>query len=273
MGEVERNSHMPELPEVETIKNELAPHVIGRQITGVTLLWEGIVRHPSAEEFRSRLPGQEITGLTRRGKYLSFHLASGETLIIHLKMTGGLWLIPPDRFTRAVVNLDNGSIFFRDPRKFGSMWLVRDSSILKKLGVEPLEPGFTPRMLAGLLAKRQAPIKAVLLEQALIAGIGNMYADEALFTARIHPQRPAASLSTGEIERLHGAIRQVLLSGISSKGASTDTYFRPDGSKGTAHLQFQVAHRGGQPCPVCGTPIQRLAIRNRGSYSCPNCQH
>ncbi len=264
---------MPELPEVETIKNELAPHVVGRQITGVDLLWEKIVRYPSVEELRSRLPGQTITGLSRRGKYLIFSLDSGDLMIIHLKMSGTLWLRPPDRFTRAVIHLDNGSIFFRDPRKFGKIWLVKDGGMLSKLGPEALEPGFTPEVFARRLAKRTAPIKPVLLDQTLVAGVGNMYADEALFAAGIHPLRPSNSLSTEETTRLYDAIRQVLLSGISNKGASTETYFRPDGTRGTAHSRFQVAHRGGKPCPVCGTPVQRLAIRNRGTYFCPRCQH
>jgi formamidopyrimidine-DNA glycosylase len=269
---------MPELPEVETIKNELSPYVVGHRITDVTLFWEGIVRQPSVKEFCSRLIGQEIAGVARRGKYLIFSLTGGDLLIIHLKMSGSLLLKPasasPERFTRAIVHLNNGAaIFFRDPRKFGAMRLVEDSnSVVGKLGPEPLEPDFTAQVLAQRLAKRKAPIKAILLDQNFVAGIGNMYADEALFSAKIHPLRPADSLSPDEIERLHHAIQQVLRSGISNKGASTDTYFRPSGDRGTAHHQFRVAHQGGKPCPVCGTPIQRLPIRNRGTYFCPNCQ-
>ena len=153
------------------------------------------------------------------------------------------------------------------------MLLIEDSNtIVGKLGPEPLETSFTPQVLAQRLNSRKAPIKALLLDQHFIAGIGNMYADEALFAARIHPLRPGASLSPDEIERLHQAIQQVLWSGISNKGASTDTYFRPSGERGTAHFQFQVAHQRGKNCPACGTPIQRLPIRNRGSYFCPKCQ-
>ncbi len=269
---------MPELPEVETIKNELLPHVIGRRITDVTLLWEGIVRQLSVEEFRSRLAGQEITAVARRGKYLIFSLSSGDLLVIHLRMTGSLLLSrdssPPPKYTRAIIHLDNGTnIFFRDPRKLGVMLLVEDrNTIVCKLGPEPLEPDFTPELLAQRLAKRKAPVKAVLLDQSFIAGIGNMYADEALFTARIHPLRPGDSLSPDEVKRLYRAIQQALWSGISNKGASTNPYFRPSGERGTAHSQFRVAHRGGQPCPACGTAIQRLPIRNRGSYLCPKCQ-
>jgi formamidopyrimidine-DNA glycosylase len=193
-------------------------------------------------------------------------------------MTGSLLIdqdsSQPPKYTRAIINLDKDtSIFFRDPRKFGRMWLVENTdTIVGKLGPEPLEPGFTPQVLAQRLVKRKAPIKAILLDQHFIAGIGNMYADEALFAAGIHPLRSGNSLSPEEIERLHQAIQQVLWSAIGNKGASTDTYFRPSGERGTAHFQFKVAHRRGETCPVCDTPIQRLPIRNRGSYFCPNCQ-
>jgi len=270
---------MPELPEVETIKNELLPHIAGRRVTGVTLFWEGIVRQPPVEEFCSRLIGQRLTGLARRGKYLLFSLTSGEVLIIHLKMTGSLLLKPASaevgKFVRAIIHLDNGTeVHFRDPRKFGVMWLVKKADpVVGKLGPEPLEAGFTPQVLAQRLANRTAPIKALLYDQAVIAGIGNMYADEALFAAGIHPLRAGGSLSSEEIERLHRIIQQVLWSAIGNKGASTDTYFRPDGTRGTAHFEFQVAHRlGGKSCPVCGTPIERITVRNRGTYFCPKCQ-
>lgn len=270
---------MPELPEVETIKNELSPYVIGRGITAVALLWEGIVRQPSAEEFCSRITGQKIIGIARRGKYLIVNLSRGDLLILHMKMTGSLLIgqdsSEPPRFTRAIISLDDETnIFFRDPRKFGLMRLVKDkNSVVGKLGPEPLEADFTSQLLAQRLAKRIAPIKALLCDQNLIAGVGNMYADEALFAAKIHPLRSAASLSQVEIECLHGAIRQVLQAGIGNKGASVDTYFRPDGTRGTAHDEFKVAHqRGGKPCPVCGTPITRIVVRQRGTYFCPKCQ-
>ena len=270
---------MPELPEVETIKNELLPHILGRRVNGVTLLWEGIVRQPSVKEFCSRLIGQRLTGLTRRGKYLIFSLTSGDSLIIHLKMTGSLLLKPASaevgKFIRATLHLDKETgLHFRDPRKLGVMWLVEDAdSVVGKLGPEPLGAGFTPQLLAQRLTNRTAPIKALLCDQTFIAGIGNMYADEALFTARIHPLRSGRRLSSAEIERLHRAIQQVLWSAIGNKGASVDTYLRPDGTLGTAHFQFQVAHRlSGKLCPVCGTPIERIPIRNRGSYFCPKCQ-
>jgi len=270
---------MPELPEVETIKNELLPRVVGHRITGVTLIWEGIVRQSPAEEFCSRLIGQEITGITRRGKYLIFGLGSGTLLTMHLRMTGSL-LVSQDssqlpKYTRAIINLDKDtSVFFRDPRKFGKIWLADNTDVLEaKLGPEPLESGFTPQVLAQRLAKRKAPIKAVLLDQNFVAGIGNMYADEALFRARIHPLRSGESLSPAEVKRLHRAIQEILWAAIDNKGASVENYFRPDGTLGTAHFQFQVAHRlSGKSCPVCGTPIERKPIRHRGSYFCPKCQ-
>jgi len=270
---------MPELPEVETIKNELLPYIVGHRITGVTLLWEGIVRQPAVQEFCSHLIGQGITGVARRGKYLILGLTSSEVLIIHLKMTGSLLLEPASaestKFTRAVLHLDKEiQLRFRDPRKLGVMWLVKDTNpIVGKLGPEPLEAGFTPQVLAQCLNNRTAPIKALLCDQTFIAGIGNMYADEVLFAARIHPLRSGKSLSRDEVERLHSAIRQILWSAVGNKGASVDTYFRPDGTEGTAHFEFKVAHQlGGKFCSICGNPIERILVRNRGTYFCPKCQ-
>ncbi|MCD6453528.1 MAG: bifunctional DNA-formamidopyrimidine glycosylase/DNA-(apurinic or apyrimidinic site) lyase [Dehalococcoidales bacterium] len=266
---------MPELPEVETIKSELRPHIIGHRVTRINLGREGIIRQPSVGEFCSRLIGQEITELRRRGKYLIFSLSSGEALIIHLRMTGSLLLNNPGRFIRATIYLDrNTQIYLRDPRKLGIMELVADpDTIVGKLGPEALGDSFTPQILAKQLAKRKAPIKALLLDQHFIAGIGNMYADESLFAAGIHPERWGNSLTKGEVTKLHRCIQQVLKAAINCQGASVRSYFRPGGEVGTAHFQFQVAHRlGGKNCSVCGTPIERTVIRGRGSYFCPKCQ-
>ena len=269
---------MPELPEVETIKNELIPHIVSRQVTGITLFWDGIVRQPSVEEFRSHLIGQGITEVARRGKYLILSLTSNEVLIIHLKMSGSLLLKPasaePDKFVRAILYLDEETgLHFRDPRKLGAMWLAKDKNeIVGKLGPEPLEDSFTPQVLAQRLNNRTAPIKALLCDQTFIAGIGNMYADEALFTAKIHPLRLGGSLSRDEVKRLHSGIKEVLWAAIGNKGASVDTYLRPGGELGTAHFEFRVAHRRGETCPLCGTPIKRIVVRNRGTYFCPKCQ-
>jgi len=269
---------MPELPEVETIKNELAPHVLGRKITGITLFWDGIVKTPSLEEFRSRLTGQEITGLFRRGKYLVLSLNGDDSLVIHLKMSGSLLLSrdsrEPPEYTRAVFHLDGGTrIFFCDPRKFGRVWLVEDwTTVIKKLGPEPLEAEFTPQVLAQRLRNRKAPVKALLCDQSVIAGIGNMYADEALFAAGINPLRSGDSLTPEEIKSLHHTIQQTLRAAIDKKGASIVNYYRPGGETGTAHFDFKVAHGRDKNCPNCGRPIQRIPVRNRGTYFCPRCQ-
>ena len=267
---------MPELPEVETTKNELSPHVIGRKFTAVTVYDAKAVHQPSIEEFCQKLPGQKVISLERRGKYLIFHLSGGEALIIHLRMSGALLLNTEqtDKYTRVVFQLDNGTQFaFTDRRRLGVLWLVKDKqSIVGKLGPEPLTTEFDAEALARLLQRHQAPIKAMLLDQHTIAGIGNMYADEVLFAARIHPLRKANSLASEEVKALHDAIIDVLSSAIRSKGASVDTYRRPDGELGIAHVSFNVAHRRGERCPICGTPIQRIPIRSRGSYFCPECQ-
>ncbi|UCE97853.1 MAG: bifunctional DNA-formamidopyrimidine glycosylase/DNA-(apurinic or apyrimidinic site) lyase [Dehalococcoidia bacterium] len=267
---------MPELPEVETIKNELAPYIIGCIITDVTLLWDRMLRQPSPAQFYHHISGKKIARLTRRGKYLIFRLDSGDSLIIHLKMSGSLILstdLPP-KYTRAIIHLDKGvNIFFCDPRKFGRISLVKDvDNITEKLGPEPLESTFTAEVLAQKLEKRKTPLKAVLLNQALVAGIGNMYADEALFTAKINPLRSADSLTQDEIRRLHYAIKKVLLEAIKNKGASVSNYFRPGGKIGRAHSHFQVAHQKGKLCSICGNSIKRIPIRQRGSYYCPVCQ-
>ncbi len=266
---------MPELPEVETIKNELLPYVVGRTVTGVTLFWERIVRSPSSDEFTSQLIGRQITGLSRRGKYLLFGLSGGSLLVMHMKMTGSLLIDPADdRFTRAIIYLDNGSeLHFWDPRKFGVMWLAEDDNdVAAKLGPEPLGESFTVEVLSQLLKNRTAPVKPVLLDQSIIAGIGNMYADEALFDSKIHPLRPAGSLSDDEIQRLYISIGKVLRKALYKKGASIRNYIRPDGNPGTAHDEFIVAHGVGKNCPDCGTPVQRIVVRGRGTYLCPSCQ-
>jgi formamidopyrimidine-DNA glycosylase len=270
-----KRSNMPELPEVETIKNELTPYVVGRKITDITLLWEKIVKKPSAKEFLAHVAGQKIVDLSRRGKYLLFKLGSGEMLIMHMKMTGSLLIdTDDDKYSRAIIKLDDGiKISFRDPRKFGAMWWSKDGSdVLPKLGPEPLEDGFTAAVLAQRLHNKAAPIKAVLLDQSVLAGVGNMYADEALFDVKIHPERTAGSLSAAEIKRLYTAIRRILTAAIGNKGASVRNYYRPGGELGTAHFEFRVAHGLGKKCPRDGTPIARIRVRGRGTYFCPKCQ-
>ncbi len=269
---------MPELPEVETIKNELAPLVSGRRIKSVEFLWVKTLLSPSISEFEARVKGKRITEVDRRGKYLIMRLEGGDSLLVHLRMTGSFLVSKnnelPDSHTRAVIHLDDGSnAYFIDPRKFGKFQLVSgDGEALGNLGVEPLSDDFTAKSLSQLLKGKKAPVKALLLDQKLIAGIGNMYADEALFEAGIHPGRPADSLSQEEIRRLHRAIRHVLKNAIENKGASIANYFRPAGERGSAHEEFKVAHRRGCDCPACGGHIERIVVRQRGTYYCPCCQ-
>jgi len=269
---------VPELPEVETIKRELAGRVVGRRFSAVSLLWPGMVRQPSPQELCQQLPGQVVRELGRRGKYLIFHLRGGQALVLHLRMTGSLLLketpAETERYTRAIFYLEGGlELHFLDRRKLGTISLLADEAWLtERLGPEPLDPTFTSETLAGCLRGRKAPIKALLCDQSLIAGIGNMYADESLFAARIHPLRGAGGLSGEEVERLHRAIGEVLRLAISNKGASISDYRRPDGEPGIQQYSFKVAHRGGVPCPVCGAEIQRRRLRGRGTYFCPQCQ-
>jgi formamidopyrimidine-DNA glycosylase len=267
---------MPELPEVETIKNELSPWVMGQSFTQVTIFDARLVCGGSAEEIHRGLIGQKVKCLERRGKYLIFQLANGKSLIMHLRMTGVLLLNPSkvDRYARAIFHLSNGHrLVFSDRRRLGLIWLVDDANtVVCKLGPEPLKESFTPDILGQRLCRHHIPVKAALLDQRIVAGIGNMYADEALFAARIHPLRRADDLSPEEVQTLYHCIRRVLGAAIGCKGASVDTYVRPEGELGTAHSDFKVAHKIGEPCPICGSNIERCLVQNRGSYFCPRCQ-
>ena len=273
---------MPELPEVETIKNDLRPIVEGRRFTGVTFFWPRMVLQPSAEELCRQLPAKRIDEIARRGKHLIFRLKGGESLVLHMRMTGSLLLRDrnaaspeTDRYATAIFELDNGTeLVFSDRRKLGTASLVKDECELEcKLGPEPLDPRFTSEVFKERLSRRKAPIKAALCEQKLIAGIGNMYADEALFAAGIHPLRPANSLTLAEIKKLHEAMRKVLVQAIGNAGATFSDYRRPGGEEGSQQDAFSVAHRGGQACKVCSAPIERIPVRNRGTYFCPRCQN
>lgn len=250
--------------------------MIGQSFAEATILDAKLLPDSAVQEFQHELMGQMITSLERRGKYLVFHLSSGKSLIMHFRMTGRLLINPEeiDARARAILRLSNGiQLVFSDLRRFGVMRLVQDAeAIIGKLGSEPLSENFTPHLLAQSLGQHHIPVKAALIDQSIIAGIGNMYADEALFAAGIHPLRKADSLSVGEIQKLYHSIRRVLSSAIAGKGASVDTYVRPGGQLGRAQLDFRVAHRQGQACPLCGTPIERIAVRQRGSYFCPHCQ-
>ncbi|MBE0481090.1 MAG: bifunctional DNA-formamidopyrimidine glycosylase/DNA-(apurinic or apyrimidinic site) lyase [Dehalococcoidia bacterium] len=270
---------MPELPEVETIKNDLRPRLEGRRITSVSILWPRMVLGSSPEDILLRLTGRTIEEVDRRGKYLVLRLNGGELLLLHMRMTGSLLLrdtldAGPERYVTAVLGLDNGrELLFCDRRKLGTIALARDESALDgKLGPEPFEPRFTPDVLRERLTRRKGPIKSVLCNQKFIAGIGNMYADEALFLAGIHPKRPAGGLTDAEVAKLHAAIRTVLETGIGNGGATFSDYRRPDGARGEQQNAFYVAHRGGETCKICSTPIKRIPLNGRGTYFCPACQ-
>ncbi|MFO8009529.1 MAG: bifunctional DNA-formamidopyrimidine glycosylase/DNA-(apurinic or apyrimidinic site) lyase, partial [Dehalococcoidia bacterium] len=217
-------------------------------------------------------------GIRRRGKHIILELASHDVLILHLKMTGVLLIRTSNndvqKHTTAVFRFDDGkSLHFNDQRKFGSLWLTGDEGeIFGKLGPEPLSEAFTTSYLRELVDRHNISIKALICDQNAIAGIGNMYADEALFTAGIYPLKRAGDLSDEEVERLRAGIVEALQMGIKHNGASINTYRLPDGAEGVAHTRFRVAHRRDESCYVCGTPITRVSIRNRGCYFCPTCQ-
>lgn len=269
---------MPELPEVETIRRDLAPLLSGRRIQRVTVLDAKAVQKPGVDEFVAGVEGQVVQELRRRGKYLLLDLASGRVLVVHLKMTGALlWRPPghpPDPYTRVIWRLEEGEeLRFADPRRLGNLWLVgSEDEVVGKLGPEPLEPAFTLQILATRLARRQVPIKALLLDQTVVAGLGNIYADEALWAAALHPRRPAGALSDAEVQRLHGAIGQVLTQALGHRGTSFSDYRDAQGRPGANQGHLRAYRRAGQPCPRCGTAIQRIVLRGRGSYFCPSCQ-
>lgn len=266
---------MPELPEVETIKNALAPIIVGQSVVDVELFWQKALSKPSPDEFRRELIGQTLEGIRRRGKYFLFDLSDGKTMILHLKMTGALLFETnsDQKHITAIFRLNGTNLYFIDQRKFGSLWLVKDEQeVIAKLGPEPLNGDFTPKILRDVTSRHGIPIKALLCDQHAIAGVGNMYADEALFAARIHPFKIAKDLSVSEINGLHNSIIEVLERGIRHNGASISSYCLPDGTKGMAHTQFRVAHRLGKDCLICGSSITRIKIRGRGTYFCPKCQ-
>ncbi len=270
---------MPELPEVETVVRGLRPPLAGRTITGLIINWPRALETPDAPLFAARIAGQPVRGVDRRGKYILVRL-DPDTLIVHLRMTGRLYVVPDDgefdadRWVRVVFQLDNEhQLRFSNSRKFGRCYLVTDpAAVLGKLGPEPLADAFTLDVFRARLAGRSGIIKPLLLNQAFVTGIGNIYADEALHASRIHPQRRADSLDADEIAALYAAIRQVLRDGIAREGASVNWYRKPDGSKGGAQDGLQVYGRAGQPCFRCGHPIERIVVGQRGTHLCPACQ-
>jgi formamidopyrimidine-DNA glycosylase len=273
---------VPELPEVETVRTRLAPDVEGRTIVRARVDDIRLVRPELPESVAGALTGATIERVDRRGKYLLLRLASGETLAVHLRMTGNLLRrLAGDaapRFVRAELELDDGSLIaYTDIRRFGTWELLRDlvvadEFIEQRLGPEPFSEAFTPAFLYAALQRRAAPVKSVLLDQRVVAGLGNIYADEALWAAKVHPEVPASRLHRPDVERLHDAIRAALTAGIEAQGASIRDYRMPDGGHGSAQERFAVYGRTGQPCPRCGTPIRRLVVGQRGTHICPHCQ-
>ncbi len=265
---------MPELPEVETITRNLAPQLLGREVLSVSLLWHKTLAAPATEaELRQMLQGQRITSLSRRAKYLHLELGLYH-LFIHLRMSGDLSLRPTEKppapHDRALFHLSGEeTLAFNDPRKFGRIWLtLHPQDITSRLGPEPLSPAFTARQLHQSLSQKQRQMKPLLLDQSFLAGLGNIYTDESLHLAGIHPARLSNTISPEQAQRLHAAIQTVLQTGIAQNGASIDWVYRG----GNFQNHFRAYQRTGEPCPVCGTAIQRTVIGQRSTHFCPNCQ-
>lgn len=269
---------MPELPEVETVVRALRQPLIGQTFTEVRNYWPRQIVTPTLPELQKRIHGKQVLAINRRAKYLVFTLSDGETLIVHLKMSGHLAVVPKDapihKHTHTIFGLASGEeLRFRDMRKFGRVYLVEDpEEVLGDLGPEPLEISFTPELLMARLNGRTRAIKPLLLDQGFIAGVGNIYADEALYYAGIHPERKADSLSKEEIVDLHHAIQKVLQLGIEREGASLSIYVKPDGTKGDMQNAVAVFRRTGKPCYHCQTPIERIKLGGRSTHFCPHCQ-
>ncbi len=273
---------MPELPEVETIARKLRPALTGRSFVQVDVLWARTVARPDLASFRAALPGATVQEVGRRGKYLVLPLSVGQTLLVHLRMTGKFSLLAPhvgpgdDQHTRIRLRLDDGVwVIYSDPRKFGRFFLVADpAEVLGSLGPEPLSAEFTVDWLQQHLVGRQSEIKRLLLDQSFVAGLGNIYASEALWHAQIHPLRTAESLTAAEGERLHHAIVMVLGGGIANGGTSLGDrqYVYPDGGLGNHQHYLQVYDRAGDRCPRCGYALERIVQGQRSTYYCPVCQ-
>jgi formamidopyrimidine-DNA glycosylase len=274
---------VPELPEVETVRRRLEPALVGRRLERVEILDPRLTRPLDPAGVAAELQGERIVAVDRRGKYLLVRFESGRVLLIHLRMTGnllhgsGAWPLADDPHRRAVVRLDDGSdVSYRDVRRFGT-WLLVEPHELEpylgdRVGREPLERSFTTKRLAEALTGRRTPVKAAILDQRRIAGVGNIYADEALWRARVHPKRPAGELDPDELTALHRGIRTALKAGIERQGATLRDYRTPDGGSGTMQHEFKVYGRAGEPCDRCGTPIEKIRAAGRGTWYCPNCQ-
>ena len=271
---------MPELPEVETIRRRLAPVVEGRRITSLAVLDPRWCAPLAPEEIADAVVGRTVEALSRRGKWLVFELEDELFLIMHLRMTGTLLYDPAadQRYQRVTIALDDGhELRFCDPRRFGTGELVAGDQALTaffaaRVGIEPLDGDLDGAALHALTRGRRTPVKAFLLDQRRIAGVGNIYADEALFRAGIHPLRPAGSLKRAQSEALAGSVRDALHAGLEAGGATIDDFRHPDGVRGGFQHEFLVHLREGQECPRCGTTIVKFVAAGRGTYVCERCQ-
>lgn len=273
---------MPELPEVETIKRVIEPQIQGRMITKVAVRRPEVAAYPEADEFCRRLTGQAVYHMARQGKFLIIHLENKERIVLHLRMTGGLLLAPAqcpeEKYTHVVFSLDNGTeLRFSDMRRFGRFWLLREEETdtctgMDKLGLDPLAPACNAEYLSSHLSKRRKAIKECLLEQTIIAGIGNIYSDEILFTAGIYPARPANSLKQTEWERLAEAIPERISYFIEKNAITAEEYLETKGRDYRNTPFLQVYGHGGSPCPKCRETLCRMVIGGRSSVYCPVCQ-
>ena len=276
---------MPELPEVETITRRLRPELVGKSIIKADLLWSRTLATPMPAKFKKQVKGQEIQAVGRRAKYFVMEL-SDYHLFIHLRMSGDLYIkeadAAPEKHDRLIFTLTptpfpmgegrgvrESKLVFNDTRKFGRVWLVRDpDEVIGGLGPEPLSDEFTAEMLYNSVQSRRRQLKPLLLDQSFLAGLGNIYTDESLHMARLHPLASSDSINWEQAQALWDAIRKVLQEGIRRNGASIDWVYRG----GEFQNYFRVYDRAGQPCPVCGTAIERLVVGQRGTHVCPNCQ-
>jgi formamidopyrimidine-DNA glycosylase len=274
---------MPELPEVETIARDLnAAGVAGKTFTCARVYWDRTIAEPSVPDFCRLIEKKRIAAVGRRGKFLVVDFAGGGHLLIHLRMSGRLHLVPSgaERLPHEHVVLafeDGSELRFHDTRKFGRVYFMADAErILGRLGPEPLDPGFSPRALFERLRKRSRLVKPLLLDQGFLAGLGNIYTDEALWEARIHPRRTSDSLSRREAEALHAAIQKVLRRGLKNLGTSLGTgkanFYSVGRRRGRNRDELKVFRRTGEPCPRCAAPVRRIIVGQRSTHICPRCQ-
>ena len=271
---------MPELPEVETVRRRLAPVLEGRRFERVEIFDHRLVMPAEPLAVAAELEGERVAVDDRRGKYLIVRFESGRALLVHLRMTGtvlhGANGVGDDPYRRALVLLDDGSAMaYRDVRRFGTWRLLEPGEVepylAKRLGKEPLGR-FTSRDLGARLARRTIAVKGALLDQRVVAGLGNIYADEALWYARVNPLRPAGELDEDEVRRVHRGVRRALAAGVERQGSTLRDYRLPDGSSGSMQHEFRVYGREGEPCVRCGTPVAKTRVAGRGTSYCPRCQ-